>query len=169
MSRSPAKRKKQLFLNVEFIYSFKWTEHFYRHQQKSIDAVEDLSFVFLQYRCLGSVLFNNGFIPRATWITREGEQMKYWGGATSRRDFYCACAETSKWRTFLEITCQLDFCQVSNFYFLNNILQLKFFTQDSRVLVQNRLSRLFVSIPWLLFCEKLWMRCISSKKSDFCQ
>jgi len=30
----------------------------------------------------------------AAWIYRDGETMKYWGGASSRRNFYCACGET---------------------------------------------------------------------------
>jgi len=49
----------------------------------------------LQYRCLGSVVMNDG-TPFAAWISRDGETMKYWGGASSRRNFYCACGETGE-------------------------------------------------------------------------
>jgi len=48
----------------------------------------------LQYRCVGSALFFNGGDVKAAWISRDGEKMRYWGGATSRRDYYCACGET---------------------------------------------------------------------------
>ena len=30
------------------------------------------------------------------WLSRDGMPQIYWGGATSRRERYCACGETSK-------------------------------------------------------------------------
>ena len=49
-----------------------------------------------QYRCFGSVLFDNSDPSVAAWISRDGMPQIYWGGATSHRDRYCACGETSK-------------------------------------------------------------------------
>ena len=36
----------------------------------------------------------------ATWLSRDGMPQTYWGGATSRKDRYCACGEqgTFEWR-----------------------------------------------------------------------
>ncbi|CAK8695481.1 unnamed protein product [Clavelina lepadiformis] len=46
---------------------------------------------FIKYRCRGAMLLRD---LRSSWISRDGEKMKYWGGATSRRTGYCACGET---------------------------------------------------------------------------
>ncbi|CAK8695706.1 unnamed protein product [Clavelina lepadiformis] len=50
---------------------------------------------YIKYRCIGSILFEGGgYTQSATWLSRDGSHMKYWEGATSRRNFYCACGET---------------------------------------------------------------------------
>ncbi|XP_077968109.1 uncharacterized protein LOC120326421 [Styela clava] len=46
---------------------------------------------YIKYRCQGSRIFSY-----AWWVSREGEKMTYWGGATSMRDNYCACGETGE-------------------------------------------------------------------------
>ncbi|XP_076809882.1 contactin-associated protein-like 4 [Clavelina lepadiformis] len=48
---------------------------------------------YIKYRCIGSVLFQ-GNIDYAAWLSRDGTHIKYWGGATSRRNYFCACGET---------------------------------------------------------------------------
>ena len=55
----------------------------------------------LQYRCLGSVVMNDG-TPFAAWISRDGETMKYWGGASSRRNFIALAEKQVKalWLNF---------------------------------------------------------------------
>ena len=52
--------------------------------------------VYFQYRCVGSVMFQHDNLTTATWLSRDGTPQIYWGGATSRRDRYCACGETSE-------------------------------------------------------------------------
>ncbi|XP_076809883.1 contactin-associated protein-like 4 [Clavelina lepadiformis] len=46
---------------------------------------------FIKYRCIASLLLEGGY---ATWLSRDGTHMRYWGGATSQRNDYCACGET---------------------------------------------------------------------------
>ncbi|XP_039271356.2 uncharacterized protein LOC120345851 [Styela clava] len=47
---------------------------------------------FIKARCEGMLLFRTD--PFAWWVSRNGEKMLYWGGATSRSNYYCACGET---------------------------------------------------------------------------
>ncbi|XP_076814580.1 contactin-associated protein-like 5 [Clavelina lepadiformis] len=49
---------------------------------------------FIKYRCGGSVLLYGSATDYGSWVSRNGTRMKYWGGAASRRDNYCACGET---------------------------------------------------------------------------
>nr|XP_039263780.1 collagen alpha-1(XI) chain-like isoform X1 [Styela clava]XP_039263781.1 collagen alpha-1(XI) chain-like isoform X1 [Styela clava] len=63
-----------------------------RHILKIIDSSSECK-QFIKMKCQGSVLFHNGD-PYAWWISRTGEKMLYWGGATSKRKHYCACGET---------------------------------------------------------------------------
>ncbi|XP_076823443.1 contactin-associated protein like 5-3-like [Clavelina lepadiformis] len=49
---------------------------------------------FIKYRCRASVMFYDSGADHASWVSRGGTQMHYWGGATSRRNDYCACGET---------------------------------------------------------------------------
>nr|XP_039267984.1 contactin-associated protein-like 2 [Styela clava] len=46
---------------------------------------------YIQARCEGMMILRDG--PYAWWVSRDGEKMLYWGGATSRRNSYCACGE----------------------------------------------------------------------------
>ncbi|XP_076820781.1 contactin-associated protein-like 4 isoform X1 [Clavelina lepadiformis] len=52
---------------------------------------------FIKYRCKGNRIFSGNHYE-ATWLSRDGTQMHYWGGATSRRVGYCACGETGTCR-----------------------------------------------------------------------
>ncbi|XP_076818767.1 contactin-associated protein-like 4 [Clavelina lepadiformis] len=52
---------------------------------------------FIKYRCKGNLIFS-GSTYYATWLSRDGTHIHYWGGATSRRDGYCACGETGTCR-----------------------------------------------------------------------
>ncbi|XP_076812126.1 contactin-associated protein-like 2 [Clavelina lepadiformis] len=47
---------------------------------------------YVKFRCQSVFLFRNS--PAAAWLSRGGIAMHYWGGATSGRDYYCACGET---------------------------------------------------------------------------
>ncbi|CAK8675040.1 unnamed protein product [Clavelina lepadiformis] len=49
---------------------------------------------YIKYRCRASVIFNGNSEDYASWVSRDGTQMHYWGGATSQRNDYCACGET---------------------------------------------------------------------------
>ncbi|XP_076823442.1 contactin-associated protein-like 4 isoform X2 [Clavelina lepadiformis] len=49
---------------------------------------------YIKYRCRASVIFFDGGVDHASWVSRDGTQIHYWGGATSRRSGYCACGET---------------------------------------------------------------------------
>ncbi|CAK8671408.1 unnamed protein product [Clavelina lepadiformis] len=52
---------------------------------------------FIKYRCKANAIFYaNTYV--ATWLSRDGTHIHYWGGATSRRDGYCACGETGTCR-----------------------------------------------------------------------
>jgi len=44
---------------------------------------------FIRYECKGSRLFDGG---KGWWVSRAGEDMEYWGGATGRG---CACGMTN--------------------------------------------------------------------------
>nr|XP_039248885.1 contactin-associated protein-like 5 [Styela clava] len=48
---------------------------------------------YIKYRCQGSMILRE---IDAWWVSREGEKMIYWGGATSMRNKYCACGETGE-------------------------------------------------------------------------
>ena len=52
--------------------------------------------VYFQYRCIYSWMFRKESLTPAAWLSRDGTPQIYWGGATSRRDRYCACGETSE-------------------------------------------------------------------------
>nr|XP_039258580.1 uncharacterized protein LOC120335151 [Styela clava] len=47
---------------------------------------------YIKVRCTGIIFLNEGY---AWWVSRDGDKMNYWGGATSGRDKYCACGETN--------------------------------------------------------------------------
>lgn len=47
---------------------------------------------FIQYECRNSLLLFNGD-PTGWWVSRDGENMKYWGGVDSD-DYKCACGLT---------------------------------------------------------------------------
>ncbi|XP_076823445.1 neurexin-4-like [Clavelina lepadiformis] len=49
---------------------------------------------YIKYRCRASLIFHGDNEDFASWISRDGTQMRYWGGATSQRNDYCACGET---------------------------------------------------------------------------
>ena len=46
---------------------------------------------FISYECKGSKLFKGG---KAWWVSRTGENMKYWGGANGKIE-RCGCAVTN--------------------------------------------------------------------------
>ena len=49
---------------------------------------------FIKYECYDSVLFDNGNMMHGWWVSRNGEKMKYWGGADSV-PYKCACGLNS--------------------------------------------------------------------------
>nr|XP_039260128.1 neurexin-4-like [Styela clava] len=49
---------------------------------------------YIKLQCQGVLMSWQGD-PRSWWVSRDGVQMGYWGGATSRRKGYCACGETN--------------------------------------------------------------------------
>ena len=45
---------------------------------------------FIKYECYHSWLFNNGSIF-GWWVSRDGDQMTYWGGSNASFPYKCAC------------------------------------------------------------------------------
>ena len=55
-------------------------------------------------------MFRNENPTYAAWLSSDGTPQIYWGGATSRRDRYCACGETSK---FLQQNQSVEFIVIT--------------------------------------------------------
>lgn len=49
---------------------------------------------FIKYECYHSILFRNGD-KFGWWISRDSEDMTYWGGATPADTYKCACGLTN--------------------------------------------------------------------------
>ena len=77
---------KEMSYHILLLYWFHWPQIVSIHS----------NLIDFQYRCIGSLMFRNENPTRAAWFSRDGTAQIYWGGATSRRDHYCACGETSE-------------------------------------------------------------------------
>ena len=81
-----------------------------------------MAYFCFQYRCIHSLLLARDIITSvtvATWLSRDGTSQIYWGGATSRRDFYCACGETREFPSYIKnglsgYCCTLLHCSLSS-------------------------------------------------------
>ena len=98
----------------------------------------------VQYRCDGSVLFLNHNPTSAAWLSRDGTPQIYWGGATSRRERYCACGETSKSIKICQVRSQGCFyCIYCMLYFVSvalfaSILMLLHYADEAVLLTQEK-------------------------------
>ena len=64
---------------------------------KQIAVITDVSShceQFIKYECHDSALLYMGS-PDGWWVSRDGEAMTYWGGATPADSYKCACGVTS--------------------------------------------------------------------------
>ena len=48
---------------------------------------------FIKYECRHASLLNNGHMD-SWWVSRDGDQMTYWGGSNSTYPYKCACGVT---------------------------------------------------------------------------
>ncbi|XP_077975858.1 uncharacterized protein LOC120341640 [Styela clava] len=72
---------------------YSWIPRYNLNREQIIGIIKQSSECrqFIKARCVETFLLRSGY---AWWVSRDGERMNYWGGATSRRDEYCACGET---------------------------------------------------------------------------
>ena len=60
-------------------------------QLGSLAAISAHCQQFIKYECFGSRIFRS---KKGWWVSRDGDQMAYWGGSNSSYPYKCACGVT---------------------------------------------------------------------------